>query len=318
MRKTAVLGLTIAGAVAAVGVLSGCTSINTQPDETGLTYNAGPISDTRFDACVTPSTRTWDGPGDKHYTYPFGQRTYDFSRGEGADGNPISVVTSDNVTMTVTGVATFSLNTDCKTLRQFHERIGIKFQSWMVDGRTTDGWRTMLNVYLKQPLDKAMDAVSKKYGYKDLYSDPAIKERWEDEVGRLASQFIKDQAGSDYFCQPSYAGTGPCGNAVLTLQAPVPPENIRAALTAEQEAVAQNNAQKQRNETVRTELETIRELVKVLGPDAYVLYKAVQEGKVSVLPIPAGSGIAIPPTTAGGGAPVAPGAGAGAPVAPAR
>ncbi|WP_020578785.1 SPFH domain-containing protein [Actinopolymorpha alba] len=295
MRKRSILALTIVGVVGAVIALNGCTSISTQPDEAGLTYNAGPLSSTKFDTCVNPSTRGWDGPGDLHYTYPFGQRTYDFSAGKSSDGNPISVVTSDNVTMTVTGVATFALNTDCKTLRQFHERIGIKFQAYMDEGQTTEGWTTMLNVYLRQPLDKAMDAASKKYGYKALYSDPAVKEKWEDEVGRLASQFIKDQAGADFFCQPSYAGAGPCGNAVLTLQAPVPPENIRAALTAEQEAVAQNNAQKQRNETVRTELESIRELVKVLGPEGYVLYKAVQEGKVSVVPVPAGSGININP-----------------------
>jgi hypothetical protein len=295
MRKSAVLALTVAAALGAVIALNGCTSINTQPDEAGLTYDAGPLSNTEFESCVGPSTRNWDGPRDLHFTYPFGQRTYDFSGTDGSDGPPISVVTNDNVTMTVTGVATFALNTDCKTLRQFHERIGIKFQSWMVDGRTTDGWRNMLNVYLKQPLDKAMDAVSKKYGYKELYSDPAVKEKWEDEVGQLASEFIKDQAGADFFCQPSYAGAGPCGNAVLTLQAPVPPDNIRSALTAEQEAVAQNNAQKQRNETVRTELESIRELVEVLGPDAYVLYKAVEDGKVSVVPVPAGSGINVTP-----------------------
>jgi hypothetical protein len=295
MRKRAVLALTAAGILGATLALNGCTTINTQPDEAGLVYDAGPISNTEFDTCVGPSTRAWDGPGDLHYTYPFGQRTFDFSGGEGADGNPISVVTKDNVTMTVAGVATFALNTECETLRQFHERIGIKFHAWMEDGQTTDGWRNMLNVYLKQPLDKAMDAVSKKYSYKELYSDPSVKEAWEEEVGSLASRFIKDQAGAEFFCQPSYTGKGECGNAVLTLQTPIPPENIRAALTAEQEAVAQNNAQKQRNETVRTELESIRELVEVLGPQGYVLYKAIEEGQVSVVPVPAGSGINITP-----------------------
>lgn len=288
-------GIAILAVLGLLGALTGCTSISTQPDEAGLTYNAGPLSDTAFDTCVGPGNRDWDGPGDKHYTYPFGQRTFDFGGQDSLEGGAISIVTSDNVTMTVAGVATFALNTDCETLRQFHERIGIKFQAWMENGTTTDGWRDMLRIYLKQPLEKAMDAVSKKYGYKALYSDPAVKEKWEDEISLLASQFIKDQAGADYFCQPGYAGTGPCGQAVLTLQSPVPPENIRAALTAEQEAVAQNNAQKQRNETVRTELESIRELVKVLGPEAYVLYKAIQDGKVTVVPVPAGSGINVNP-----------------------
>lgn len=281
-------------AVVAAGLLAGCTGVSTNPDEVGLTYNAGPISDTEFDKCVNPSTREWDGPSDRHFTYPFGQRTYVFADEE-SDSGPIRVVTKDNVTMTVSGVATFALNTKCEVLRNFHERIGIKYRAWMEDGQTGDGWLNMLNTYLKQPLDKAMDAVSKEYGYKQLYSDPKVKEEWEAKVSALAAQFIKDQAGANFFCQPSYAGTGKCGEPVLTLQAPVPPENIQNALTAEQEAVAQNEAQKQRNQRVRTELESIKELVDVLGPEGYVLYKAVQEGKVSVVPVPNGTGLTITP-----------------------
>jgi hypothetical protein len=281
-------------AVATVGLVAGCTGVSTNPDEVGLTYNAGPVSDTQFDVCVNPGNREWDGPGDLHYTYPFGQRTYVFA-GEGSESAPISVVTKDNVTMTVSGVATFALNTDCKTIKQFHERIGIKYRAWMENGETGDGWLKMLNTYLKQPLDKAMDAVSKEYGYKQLYSDPKVKEDWESKVAALATQFIKDQSGADFFCQPSYAGTGKCGQPTLTLQAPVPPENIRVALTAEQEAVAQNEAQKQKNARVRTELESIKALVDVLGPDAYVLYQAIQDGKVTVVPVPQGTGININP-----------------------
>lgn len=284
-----------AAVIAAAFTVSGCSGMNTRPDEMGLVYNAGPISSTEFDICVPPSHREWDGPGDEHYAYPFGQRTFDFSGSEGADSDAITVVSADNVTMSVKGVATFALNTKCDVLRQFHERIGLKFSAWMEDGRTTDGWSQMLNVYLKQPLDKAMDAVSKEYDYKSLYSDPAVKEEWEAKVGKLVTQFVADQAGGSFFCQPSYAGQGECGDLALTIQAPTPPDNIKEALTAEQQAVAENNAQKQRNETARTRYDSFADCKKILSETNCVLLHGIDSGKVTVIPVPAGAGINVTP-----------------------
>ena len=282
-------------AVASAGLLASCSGMNTQPDEVGLTYNAGPISSTEFEECVDSGQRAWDGPGDQHYAYPFGQRTFDFSGAEGSDSGPISVVSADNVTMSVAGVATFALNTECATLQRFHERIGVKFRAWMEDGQTTSGWSQMLGVYLKQPLDKAMDAVSKEYPYKELYSDPQVKEQWEDKVGQLVGQFINDQAGGNYFCQPSYAGTGGCGDLALTIQAPQPPKNIQDALTAEQQAVAENNAQKQKNETARTRYDSFADCKETLSEDNCVLLHGIDSGKVTVIPVPQGTDLNVTP-----------------------
>lgn len=294
MKRTRVPAVAAAIAAAAL-VVSGCSGMSTRPDEIGLVYNAGPISSTEFDICVPPSNREWDGPSDEHFAYPFGQRTFDFSGAEGADSAAITVVSADNVTMTVKGVATFALNSQCEVLREFHERIGLKFSAWMEDGQTTSGWSQMLNIYLKQPLDKAMDAVSKEHEYKELYSDPAVKEQWEEKVGDLVTRFVADQAGGSFFCQPSYAGTGECGDLALTIQAPTPPENIQEALTAEQQAVAENNAQKERNETARTRYDSFADCKEILSEENCVLLHGIDSGKVTVIPVPSGAGINVTP-----------------------
>jgi hypothetical protein len=129
-----------------------------------------------------------------------------------------------------------------------------------------------------------MDAAAKKYDWKQLFADPAIKQARETEVGTLAQQFIKEQAGADFSAQFRF-----------TLQQPQPPQNVRTALASAQEAIEQNAAQKNRNEQVKTELQSIKELVEVLGPEGYVLYQAMKDGNVQIVPVPVGSNVNVTP-----------------------
>lgn len=275
--------------VLAVGLgfaATGCSRVSTEPDEVVLHYAGGTFEAIKFERCINPSSgATLLGPGDTGYHYPFGQRTFDFSGSEKAESGGISIVSKDNVEMNVAGSATFTLNTDCKVLQQFHEKIGRKFGAFFQDGES-EGWTKMLNFYFKQPLDRAMDAASQEFEWKKLFNDPNVKQQWEQRVGQLARQFIKETAGADYFCQPNYAGVGDCGDVVLTIQKPQPPESLISALAAEQAAKQQNLAQQQINAKVKTELESIQDLVKVLGPNGAIMWKAIQDGKVEVLPVP--------------------------------
>ncbi|WP_433254205.1 SPFH domain-containing protein [Streptosporangium sp. CA-135522] len=286
-------------AVAAVVVLglmlTGCSRVSTQPDEMVLHYAGGTFEAIKFERCINPSSgATLLGPGDTAYSYPFGQRTFDFSGGEGAESKPLSVVSKDNVEMTVSGVATFTLNTDCKTLQRFHEKIGLKYHAYYEDG-VSEGWRRMLNIYMRVPLDRAMDAASQEFEWRGLFNDPKVKQDWEARVGVLARQFIQETAGADYFCNQNYIGTGECADISLTIQKPEPPDSLVNALAAEQAAKAENVAQTQRNAKVRTELESIKDLAKVLGPQGAVLWQAIQNGQVSVVPVPQGSNLNITP-----------------------
>lgn len=273
-------------ALAALAALTVGCSASVAPDRNGLEYNAGPFSSTKFDTCGTG--RMWHGPGDEVFSYPVGQRTFKF--GAKGDSDALKVVSKDNLELTVEGVATFSLNDGCEVLKKFHEEIGLKYKAYD-DG----GWSEMLRVYIGAPLDRALDQVSKKYNWIELYSNPEVKKQWETEVGTAVAQQVNSTAGDKYFCAPTYGGSGECGSFLLTLQQPSPPQNVRDSLAAAQQAVEDNKTQKNRNEQIRTELAAIKELVKVLGPDAYVIYKALQDGKVAVVPVPVGSNVNVGP-----------------------
>ncbi|GGK72003.1 hypothetical protein Ppa06_30200 [Planomonospora parontospora subsp. parontospora] len=302
-RRLLLKGFLLAvGALVVLGaVLSGCSRVSTRPDEIVLHYAGGTFEAIKFERCINPSSgATMLGPGDTAYSYPFGQRTFDFSGAEDAESQPLSVVSKDNVEMKVSGVATFTLNTDCRTLRQFHEKIGLKFRAYFEEeGESSDGWRRMLGIYMRVPLDRALDAASQEFEWRGLFNDPKVKQQWEARVGQLAREFIKEAAGAGYFCGQNYAGSGECGDISLTIQKPEPPENLVAALSAEQAAKAENAAQAQRNAKVRTEIESIKDLVKVLGPNGAVLWQAIQKGQVTVVPVPQGSDLDLTPSAGG-------------------
>ena len=54
------------------------TTVSTGPDQVALHYSDGAFTPRRFKDCVPSSTRAWDGPGDKHFSYPSSQRNYVF------------------------------------------------------------------------------------------------------------------------------------------------------------------------------------------------------------------------------------------------
>ena len=275
-------------ALATAAIFAAGCSASVAPDSKGLEYNAGPFSSTAYDNCSTG--RVWHGPGDKVFVYPVGQRTYRFGAKKGTDSEAMKVVSKDNLELTVEGVATFSLNDACKVLRKFHEEIGLKYKA-----HEDEGWADMLDVYIGAPLDRALDQVSKEYSWTDLYSNPEVKKEWETAVGTAVAEQVNATAGDKYFCRPDFSGSGECGSFLLTLQQPVPPENVRTSLAAAQQAIQDDKTQTNRNKQIKTELESMKELVKVLGPDAYVIWKAIQDGKITIVPVPAGSGINVGP-----------------------
>ncbi|MGH3342578.1 MAG: SPFH domain-containing protein [Carbonactinosporaceae bacterium] len=136
----------------------------------------------------------------------------------------------DNVQMTYTGVVTFSLDPGCPTLRRFHEQIGLKDwngqQAYINHG--FEGWSAMLDVYIGQPLQRAVNTVAGRYGYRDLYNDNAARSEAEKVVERELPAYVEALAGGPFFEHFS-----------VHLQKPSAPMKIRNALEAEQEAVAE-------------------------------------------------------------------------------
>jgi regulator of protease activity HflC (stomatin/prohibitin superfamily) len=275
----------IAGITAIVVILTGVimlfnvTSISTEPDQVGLWYKAGPLTSTHFDHCVDPGTRQlFGGLDDNTYTYPAGIRTYEFHSGGSQDVAPVKALTKDNLELTVSGVVRFQLNTDCKVLQKFHEQIGLKTNSFMNGDKTSDGWNTMLATFLQQSLQRAVNEATQDFNWKDLYSSTEVKASWEKKVAELLPTYVKQGMGDEYF-----------DNYSLTIQKPELPTALLQALQDTQTAVEQNNAQKQRNTQVETEIQSIAKLVAILGPEGYNTYQAIKDGKINVMPIPQGS-----------------------------
>lgn len=294
-RRTSIVGpiiatiAVIALVVALIAAFS-VTRFSTQPDQAGLHYSAGPLSNTEYIKCIPPSQRVWDGPADDHFAYPAGQRSYSFGGGaEGAattEAAPIVTLTGDPLEVTVRGVVSFHLETaDCDTLRTFHEKLGRDKEAYMVGGKISDGWREILDIYFGQALQKAINEASQTTGWNALYTDPAVKAQWENEVKAKLPGYISQSMGGNYFVIDG-----------VTIQKPDLPdgllESIKNAQIAEQDKIAQE----MRNETIRTELESISELVDVLGTDGYLGYKALTDGQVPFYVVPQGTDVIAQPS----------------------
>lgn len=286
---------------AAAVALAGC-GVSNQPDQSAVVYeNAFWPTDQTFKSCVDPATQKyiWD---DDAYVYPFGQRTWTFGTGQGQDTEAIEVVTKEQQKMFVSGTVTFALNTSCEpdgdrwpggAIQQFHERIGLKYKAW-----EDEGWVNFLNTYLDEPLNKALDTASQTYSYKDLYGGAedvaATKRKWEQTVVNELVADVNNQAGFDLFCNPSYDGNGECGTLRLTLQKPDISDELAKSLEKREQAIADNAAQAELNETQLTELEGVQDRIDVLGGvDNYLLEQAIKSGSIELLPLPEGADLIV-------------------------
>ena len=133
---------------------------------------------------------------------PDAQRVYDFRGGEGADAEPIQVVSQDNQPVSIPGTIQFSLATNnCDVLKAFHDNIGRRYSAYMVDGpdgrRTDTGWIKMMDVYLGAAANSTMDRVAKQYTWQQLYGDPAIKDEINSAVNEEIARLVNQQTDGD-------------------------------------------------------------------------------------------------------------------------
>jgi regulator of protease activity HflC (stomatin/prohibitin superfamily) len=268
------------------------TTESTGPDQVSLHYKGGAFTSRQFSNCIAPSNRAFDGPGDAHYAYPSSQSNFVFDSQTG-DGPPITFVTRDGIEMTVEGVANFTLNVSCApvtiddidypggVLQRFHEQIGNRYDAYMTeDGHRSDGWRTMLGVYIERPLDTAIDRAGQSYTYTELYTDPIKKAAWEQSVlDQLPGLIDRQTEGDAEFFQ----------NFAITLQKPEPPQSIKdelvkqqagvaAAKAAQAEAEARKNAVLAQVEVEKAEAQKIQTRVDVLGREGYLQQYAIDHG----------------------------------------
>ncbi|MFI5730711.1 SPFH domain-containing protein [Kribbella sp. NPDC051587] len=270
---------------------------STDANRIGLHYGGGVIEDKKFKSIIPPgSTNKLIGPGDTVYDYPIDQRSYIIG-GAGADtdsADEVTVVSKDNVRLGVRVQVYFTLNRDKNVIASFHERIGLK-----TDAYTERGWNDMLQSYFRPQIDRALSAVATNYNWAELYNNEAKKAEFQTAASKEFTRLLPAAVGGDYFCGPAYNGTNNCGELSFTVQKPTPlDKGIIDGLEAKQRAELAKATQEQTNQRVNVELQSVREQVKLLGPQGYLLKTAIESGKIQFMVIPQGTNVAIPPGAA--------------------
>jgi hypothetical protein len=292
MRKNTKRGITAVALLGAVLATStGCSRAAPSADVITLIYDKGPFSKTAFQECVEPNHTAWAGPFDQTFSYTAGQITYDFTGAKDAESAPLKFVSQDNQEMEVTGVAAFDLNTDCKTLQNFHENIGRRKNMYNDGDKVGEGWVPGLQTYTGQPLQRALQDAGQKYGWEALRGDGATRAQFEKDVADALPGLVAGATADDAFFV----------NFRVTINKPVPTNqalidqvNEKAAAEAR---IATINAQKAAQDA---EIAQIEQLVGVLGPDGYILYRSQiaceqqKPGCLPYLPLPTGSPVTVP------------------------
>ena len=298
-RRTSITAAILAASITIVG----CSVADPDSSQEALHYSGGPFSSQNFQNCINPGTREVDGPGDYMFYYPHGQRTFTFSDVDPhADRPPIHISTKDRQELLVRGTVTFTLNTDCTpydekdatgkvvrhwdggVLQRFHDTIGRHTEAFASDGgdQQPKGWDEVLNRYIGDPAEKAMDNAALRWNWTDLYNNLDAKNAWQDEVIADLPRLIDQQAGAPHFIVNS-----------VQLQKP----DVSPTLAAE----LQNNAAAQlRKNTADTDQQAAQNFPG--GIAGYLQYQqqlavndAIKSGKVQVIPIPQGSPVIVQP-----------------------
>jgi len=249
---------------------------------TDVHYQGGTVQAKKFVDCLPPSSRSGYDPGDKYYGYPTRQISYDATGGEDSESQPFTVVSTDNAELRVPATVTFRLQTDCKTLRKFHETVGARFNAaFGGSDKSSDfsrDWIRMLNFVIGKPLDQALDRAAQGYTWRELWNDPAVKQKVEAEVSSSLKTLVDRQADGDFFDDFSVLiqkpdPTNPAlKDAVAEEQAAVAQANSEAAKAKAQEAQAQADAAKARAQIAVAQAEAAKKRAEIQGyggPDNY-------------------------------------------------
>lgn len=267
--------------------MSSCSSVSTEPDEVALHYSGGSFSSKSFKGCVESSNREFNGPGDGHYIYPKGQRTFSFTGAEGSERGPIAVTTGSQE-VSIPGFVTFTLNTDCKTLREFHEKVGNKYKAYKDGG----GWDDFLNDYIAIPLsatlNKAAGAITTPEGvtadqnWYRLYTNAETQNEFEAYVKENLPEEIEQTLGEKFITVNEVA-----------ISKPGISDTLKDSLAEKEKARLDNEAQRERNAQVRTQYDTIKDCLETgLDKQSCTLIFLSQNGAdIPFLPVPQGGAV---------------------------
>lgn len=262
-------------------VATGCSSYDANVDETVIEQDGYLMlkTDKKLVECHEPGKSGWGGVGNDMFAYPAGQRTWSFTGSDGSEMEPIPVVTADGQTLKIPGFVKFTLTNDCSELYDFHQRVGVKYNAY-----TSDGWRNFGNDYLGVPITAALNDAGGSEPWQGLYADAAVRGDLERELNETLQNKVNAALGGDWI---KIQG--------VSLSKPLASENLVAGLEAAEKAKLENEAQKNKNETIRTKYQTIEDCRKVASEDWCAIFFLADQGKIDLLPIPNGGNLNVGP-----------------------
>jgi hypothetical protein len=273
-------------ALLSAGLATGCSVAKADQAHQGIHAKGGAFSATKFANCISPSTRDYDGPGDKHYYYPAGQRTFSFTGRDGSEIAPIAVTDQNGQQIVIPGYVTFTLTSDCDLLRQFHERIGLKYHAYADKGDADQpqGWLNMLNDYMATPLQQALNKAAQDAdgGWKALYTNTAVQQKFESDVKDALPDLVAQAMGGQYFTINQ-----------VSISKPEISQGLQDAIEARQEAEQAKAAQVAKNKTIKTQYQTVKDCLKSgLSEQSCTLIYLEQSGaNIPFVPVPQGGSI---------------------------
>lgn len=196
----------IVGAVLAAGlVLTGCTAHHTDPSMVALRYSGGLTEGGKFVECVDPGVKQVSN--DTYYNYPTTQREdvwdsdrYDPDAGANspADGPDLQVTdNSGNVGFLKLKVV-FTLNTECETLREFHEKIGRTRTAWFDENsQYGSGWLWVMHNYISSAVEELSRNAAVNYSVEELWLQPAVRAELAADIQEKIQKAVNDRMEGD-------------------------------------------------------------------------------------------------------------------------
>lgn len=186
--------------VALVIFVTGCSTADTSSTQKALHFKGGAFSSQSFEGCVNPSTKDFNGPGDRHYVYPVDLRSYDATGRDGSETTPIEVISKEGERVTIPVTVAFYLKDDCETLLDFHNTIGAKYSAFNNDeGKVSGGWDKMLHFAVGGPLNVTLDRISSDEEWLALYTDETLRAKLEQDVAKTIPSLIAQKTGGKQF-----------------------------------------------------------------------------------------------------------------------
>lgn len=261
-------------------------------------------TDPTVEGCINPETAEYNPIGGfKAFMYPARQISYDALDAPDAEA-PATVVVSNAsapAELKVPVTVTFDLTQDCEQLKEFHREFGTKYSGWLhTDGSVSEGWKSLLNYVVGQPLQNTLVSIAQKYEWRKIWNDEAVRVEFQNALRETLPKVSQQRTnGQEYFT-----------NFQVTVMKPDPVDgNLKSAIIAEQQAIAQARATEAKGvadanaakakadadvtaavaQTKVAEQEALKRQAEIRGfpsVDDYIKYIAIMEKNITPWPQP--------------------------------